>query len=322
VIITRPNPRGRASATSIMLGVSVLFTSTLLANGERTLVAHVPDEPEDKAKRVRYQAEKMDYLTVYSDEEWAASGLTEEPPLFVANPPAGPRADNMPPAATADEGAIDMLRRQAVMQGWTAEDLASWPTSTAEFNAEFTAAGYSDESQMLLNTRGERTGLLLAEMAMTQPPELWAENAAHSYPWDDSDWKRPGVGAAWKTPMVPPKAQPDDDDTKLDPDPTPPEPGTIDAPKAAGTITELDPDDPNASGGLDDPGGVDTALLVEHWGDDLDGVVEVFNAHRTEGGDPPSMSKLNYWLPKSDLPRARKATFPALVAYVASLPVP
>lgn len=165
-----------------------------------------------------------------------------------------------PPATAADLGATDPKGlgpgqmappvEAALAQGWTPDDL----DGAGENDNYGPGGGFS-----------KRTGLTMAQMALSTPPGNWAEEQAAKYPWECVDWKTPGIG--FVPPNAPAKVAPkaaDPADLPDEPvdteDGEPGEAGTTDSDPPSGNETStLDEGDTAETSSTDDAGPADNA---------------------------------------------------------------
>ena len=193
---------------------------------------------------------------------------------------------------------------QALANGWTMADI----TGTGElFGDPGPAGGYSP-----------LTGLTLAQMALSTPPDGWSDLAAKVYPWEVEGWRMPGID--WVPPKVPSKrAAPtlppeasDPDQKTLDPDAAGDiGPGEITDPevyelaKAEGRITEIDPANP-----LHDVDGtpIDPAIAAGYPPEHVDGVRKLVHTLKAASdGKPLHHNKVNWAIRKVNEEKAEGA---------------
>lgn len=183
---------------------------------------------------------------------------------------------------------------QAIGNGWTMADIQG---TGEQFGDPGPAGGHSPV-----------TGLTLAQMALSTPPDGWPDLAKKFYPWEVEGWRMPGID--WVPPKVPskraaptlPPEAPDPDQKTLDPDAAGDiGPGEIDDPeaydlaKAEGRITEIVEADPAVD--LDGTA-IDPAVVAGYPAEHVDAVRRMVHQLTAAAGRPPTLNKVNWAIRK------------------------
>ncbi|MEB3214437.1 MAG: hypothetical protein VKL39_24025, partial [Leptolyngbyaceae bacterium] len=172
-LLTRqPNPR----LESLIIGDYPSAASRVTWRGEERVGHHIPDEHPAAAFA-------RDLLRGGFPAD--AAGDTEVVPVDAA-----PVED---PQAAEDRRTREALVAQAILRGWSAEELeGTWDGGRL----------------MARDTMSRHTGLTLMEMVLSHPPEDWpALKAAAKAPWDSLYWTPPNPGwvaPTWTSPVPKP----------------------------------------------------------------------------------------------------------------------
>lgn len=205
---------------TIAAGLELAFDLVQL-DGETVLGCYVPDDHPSKDALAKVYAAVPGYDVIHAPGS--------EPPAPVPSPIArlaaaidsGIRA--LAPVAAkveADVREILPVAQTAITNGWMAVDLEG----TGRNGQPGPEGGCSPT-----------TGLTLAQMALTVPPDDWEAKRATLYPWEIDGWRPPGLD--WVAPTAPSKRKPEE--TKAEPE----KPEPVDVPRAPEGEPEEDGDE-------------------------------------------------------------------------------
>jgi hypothetical protein len=291
----RQGRRPPITGTILYGSVPVAYRAGVLA-GQPVTFAELADGP-DLAAVVACASAQSDTTVHASDPGILVDGQPLTPSVILAaalssSPELTPPAPEVAPSRAADtfppfsEPAPESLTRTALRFGWTEEDLA----------------GLSESHPGEDGGRSVRSGLTLAEMALTTPPPEWPTLGEQGYPWQSPNWQAPS--GSWTAPSAPAKAV-----TADPPPPSPVQPPAPVEPEEEETLGD-DPDgyelpspapaaDSSALTGLDEGQAREVAaIIIETWQTD---------------GKVPHVNKINFKLNNAGLPTVKAADIAAVI---------
>ncbi len=253
--------------------------------------AHVPDDhPEIDALRERILQHRR-----YDVHHGPEDQVTWEAATKAPTPPDGSLA-------------LHPVGQDALRRGWSSHDLEG----TGQ-NGDPTDHG----------GRSPRTGLTMAEMALSTPPTGWVEHAHTHYPWELPGWHTDILG--WQLPNPPSKRATNVDEAEPEPAPGPSvEEGDASELVALGDVApelahgkpptspspELPPPPPNPSADAPNPGLTDEEL--EAYAEHLTLLAEMWD----KLGEAPSIFQFGYQQRTRGLAKLAGDTFHRLVQAV------
>lgn len=267
-------PKRRSARVDLHIaGAVVPFRlTTLEESGEVVMLAEVTDPAVLRAcKRLGYR--------VFDDAP------AEDAAPAVASTAAAERA----PRATPDGWRYPEIVQRAFANGWVYADI--------------TGAG-EDNQWGIEGGRGDASGLTMAELSLTVPPQGWNEKRDTHWPWEILGWKAPGE--EWKAPKLPSKRPAADQVPALDEPPAPlgdeaalADESPEDEPSGA------DPDiieDPPTDEQPPQPPETRNEEVLAGWPNDrLDAAVAALADVWRSAGKPPSTSKARHYLAKAGI---------------------
>lgn len=267
----------RRKACSVKLGRILLDFAPVRTDGLLRLVAPLPDDEDDAAHvrdRVRDSRRFYRIIDLVMPEE-------APPPVVQALPP------KPEPAVEAVSDPVAAAMADCRRNGWDDEDLV----------------GVAIDGNPGLG-RSPVTGLTLAEMMLTTPPEGWAERRAHTYPWEVGAWNGPST--SWRPAGVPPKPKPEEVPEEL-PEP----PADLETPEEE--LEELDAELPSVTEEADV-----AALAAYGTPEQLQEAIGIVHGLAEASDSHVSYNKCNYYLRKAGLPTVGDDELSAMLTLIAN----
>lgn len=265
-------PKRRSARVDLHIaGAVVPFRlTTLEESGEVVMLAEVTDPAVLRAcKRLGYR-------------------VFDDAPAEDATPAAAPlAAAERASRATPDGWRYPEIVQRAFANGWVYVDI--------------TGAG-EDNQWGIEGGRGQDSGLTMAELSLTVPPDGWGEKRSTHWPWEILGWKPPGE--EWKAPALPSKRPPADQVPALDEAPAPLDDEGLAEPGAAegGAVSDAI-DDPPTDEELPPavPETRNEEVLADWPADRLDLAVTTLAEVWRSAGKAPSPSKARHYLSKAGI---------------------
>lgn len=262
MIVIRKKPASRGEAYALKMpgqdGLTLRFQHGYLGDN-LVFAAHVPDD-HPSCRKIRDRMGSQAAFRVVTRRDDDMQWDIDKPP---------------PVAAPVETPGFSENEAIALARGWSLADLIG----TGEGSDPGPRGG-----------RSARSGLWLAQMQLSSPPEEWETRAETHYPWECADWKAPGIGFA--PPSDLPSKRDDLGDTE----------GAIEDPEEESSeevAEEVSEETPSSEDLLEEDSTGELSAVGE-LPSDLTTHMAVMR-DLAEEGQPPALSKLRYHLKKDGL---------------------